>query len=446
MRITRLKNTIYILFLMLFLTGIFTGCTKTQINLRDEVFCVNIGSTISSNPKEYVRASQNVLKEMRVDVSRVDANVMGEYRANVKYKDTVKEFTIKVTDLTQPVITLKKENFYFEQGSIINLSDVVQKVEDISECKYGFSDDLRIADQNKKMQKTISFSDVGAYNCEVIAKDCFDNYSVLDFVINVVEAENLPDSDEEIVNYRKYMNRNKGVTITDINTFPIEGVYYGVGNTLEEGTNRPNLAYYTLKYGKYKVDFIQPDSQYIWLTFNESTEVGNTEAILDTLKEKNISAVFFITLSYAENNPELIKRMIAEGHVLGNYTSNFANVPELSTNSLTIELDTLYNYIYETYGYKMYLFRTPSGYYSEQSLALAQQLGYRTVFWSFAYADWDVNNQPETEWALQNALDKVHGGAIYLFSGSSSTNKEMLERFIDGVIEKNLKFAVYQNN
>ena len=138
--------------------------------------------------------------------------------------------------------------------------------------------------------------------------------------------------------------------------------------------------------------------------------------------------------------------MIDEGHVLGNYTDTGEEIRGLSVNSLTTRMDVLYNYVYETYGYEMYLFRAPSGYFSEQALALAGQLGYRTVFWSYAYADWDVNNQPEVSQALSNALNKAHGGAIYQLSGSSSTNRDMLGDFIDGIRSKGLEFAVYDKN
>jgi peptidoglycan-N-acetylmuramic acid deacetylase len=236
------------------------------------------------------------------------------------------------------------------------------------------------------------------------------------------------------------------VVIDDINTFDTNGVYYGVGNSYDSETGRPNLAFYELKYGQYKADFIQPDSSYVWLTFNEIYEYGNTAYILDVLKEKEVSAVFFVTMSYAQNNPDLVKRMIEEGHVIGSYTTNGVDVPNLSVNSLTSELDTLYNYVYETYGYEMYLFRTPSGYFSEQALAVAQNHGYRTVFWSFAYSDWNVNAQPEVDTALQNALAKVHGGAIYQLSASSTTNKMMLNDLIDGIRERDYEFAVYQKN
>lgn len=423
-----------------------SGCKVETVNFREEVFKVNIGAELSDAPGDYVRASKMVLADMTVDLSAVNTDVIGTYTAVLRVKDEEHKFKIEVADLEAPQITLKKDSFYFENGGSIRLDDVVDSISDVSSYTYGFSDNMTLADRKKTMQQVMTFSEIGSYNCEVIAKDAFDNYSVKAFKVEVVEEGKLPAEAEDGINYKKYMNSNKGVLVDDINKFSTEGVYYGVGNTVDADTNRPNLAYYELKYGKYKADFIQPESNYIWLTFNEIYEYGNTEKILDTLKEKNVKAVFFITQSYAEKNSELIKRMIDEGHVLGNYTASCANVPELSVNSLTTEIDMLYNYVYETYGYEMYLFRTPSGYFSEQAMALAQELGYRTVFWSFAYADWDVNNQPDMDTALQNALDRAHGGAIYQLSGSSSTNMEMLGDLIDGIIEKGFQFAVYQKN
>ena len=294
------------------------------------------------------------------------------------------------------------------------------------------------------MLETLTFEEIGNYTCEVIAKDAFGNISVEDFIIHITDKGEISQISQQNF-YGQFMNSNKGVSITDINSISNEGIYFGVGNSADSD-NRPNLAYYEIQYNKYRVDFIQPKSRYVWLTFNEILEYNNTGTILDILKEKDVSAVFFVTLEYAKKNPKLIKRMIDEGHVIGNYTANCVNVPELSVNSLTTELNLLYNYLYETYGYETYLFRTPSGYFSEQALALAQSLGYRTVFWSFAYADWDANNQPDVAASLENALNKVHPGEIFLLSGSSTTNKDMLSDLIDGVREKNLEFAIYQKN
>jgi peptidoglycan-N-acetylmuramic acid deacetylase len=423
-----------------------TGCKERYINLKKDDFKINIGEEVSTDLSDYVRANKKLLEKMTLDVSAVDVNRFGTYECSITYEDTVTYFDITVTDLEAPEVVLKKDSIYIENAGHLSLDDVIDKISDESEYTYGFSDDMTLADSKKTMLDTLQFATLGEYNCEIIAKDSFGNTAVKGFKVCIVEEGDKPVESGDGVDYSEYMNNNKGVVIDDINTFDTNGVYYGVGNSYDSETGRPNLAFYELKYGQYKADFIQPDSSYVWLTFNEIYEYGNTAYILDVLKEKEVSAVFFVTMSYAQNNPDLVKRMVEEGHVIGSYTTNGVAVPNLPVNSLTSELDTLYNYVYETYGYEMYLFRTPSGYFSEQALAVAQNHGYRTVFWSFAYSDWNVNAQPEVDTALENALAKVHGGAIYQLSASSTTNKMMLNDLIDGIRAKGYEFAVYQKN
>ncbi len=433
--------------LMLFLIPLMlTACGERYINLKKDSFMLNIGSEVSTDLSDYVRAGRTVLERMTLDVSSVDKDRYGTYRCSITYGDLTTYFDIVVTDTEAPEVILKKDVIYLENAGSLRLQDVVKNVNDVSEYTYGFSDDMTAPDGRKNMLEVLEFAGEGEYNREVIARDSYGNYSVTGFKVCVVKPEDMPVETGDGVDYTPFMNGNEGVVIEDVNSFDTTGIYYGVGSSYDKDTNRPNLAYYELKYGKYKVDFIQPESRYVWLTFNEIYEYGNTPDILDKLREKEVTAVFFITMSYAKNNPELVRRMIDEGHVIGSYTANGTDVPDLSVNSLTSELDTLYNYVYETYGYEMYLFRTPSGYFSEQVLAVAQNHGYRTVFWSFAYSDWNVDAQPEVDAALANALDKVHGGAIYQLSASSSANRMMLNDLIDGIREKGYEFAVYQKN
>ena len=314
------------------------GCKVETVNFREEVFKVNIGAELSDAPGDYVRASKMVLADMTVDLSAVNTDVIGTYTAVLRVKDEERKFKIEVADLEAPQITLKKDCFYFENGGSLRLEDVVDSISDVSSYSYGFSDNMTLADRKKTMQQVMTFNEIGSYNCEVIAKDASDNYSVKAFMVEVVEEGKLPAEAGDVINYKKYMNGNKGVLVDDINKFPAEGVYYGVGNTVDADTNRPNLAYYELKYGKYKADFIQPESNYVWLTFNEIYEYGNTESILDTLEEKNVKAVFFITQSYAEKNPELIKRMIDEGHIVGNHSSTHPSFPTISREKMAKEI------------------------------------------------------------------------------------------------------------
>jgi len=210
--------------------------------------------------------------------------------------------------------------------------------------------------------------------------------------------------------------------------------------------NRPTgLQWYINRYGKYTADFIQPESNYIYLTMDEGYEYGLTEGILDTLKEKNVKAVFFITLPYAKQNPELVQRMIDEGHVVGNHsvTHPSAGLSTLSVEQQINEVKEVNDYVLEHFGYQMYLFRFPTGAFSEQSLAIVQSQGYRSVFWSFAYKDWVVDEQPDVASSLANALNKVHGGAIYLLHAESTTNASMLADFIDGCRAKGFEFGYY---
>lgn len=422
------------------------GCSRRVITLIDEVMVVPQGSELSENIADYVRASKKMLEGMTIDLSRVNTEILGDYKVTVTYGKEEREFIVRVADTTAPVINLIKSDFYIENEGELKALDVIDSVEDFSKYSVGFSDSMTKADLDKRILDSLYFDKIGEQRVEIIARDIYDNISVKEVTVHVVTTEDMPGDADEYADYGEYMNHSKGVSTEDLTVYDDAGVYYGLGSKRDAATNRPNLAYYTNKYSKYAVDFIQPNSKYVWLTFNEASETGNTAKLLDTLKEKEVSAVFFVTLSYAQENPKLIKRMLDEGHVIGNYTATYAKVPDLSLNDLTSELTLLYNYLQDTYGYDMYLFRTPSGYFSERVLAAAQKYGMRTVFWSYSYIDWDSANQPEAATALTNALNSAHGGAIYSYSGSSSTNRDMMADFIDGIREKNLEFAVYQKN
>lgn len=169
----------------------------------------------------------------------------------------------------------------------------------------------------------------------------------------------------------------------------------------------------------------------LWLTFDEGYENGYTEKILDVLKEKNVRAVFFVTYDYAKSNPELIKRMISEGHTVGNHTMSHPSLPECSDAELQNELSELHKYIKEQFGYDMYVMRPPKGEFSERVLKCAKDLGYTTVLWSFAYYDWDTAKQPDPSDAFAKITEKTHPGEICLLHAVSKTNTEILGSVID---------------
>ena len=209
-------------------------------------------------------------------------------------------------------------------------------------------------------------------------------------------------------------------------------VAYGMG-VETDSQNRPLGAIQAQKqYGELGGLFIgESDKKRIWLTFDEGYENGKTADILDTLKEKNVRAVFFVTYDYCKRNPELVKRMIAEGHTVGNHTWSHPSLPECSPDELYSELSLLHEYVRDNFGYEMYVMRPPKGEFSERVLACAKELGYTTVLWSFAYPDWDVNNQPDPEQAFAKIAGKSHNGAVYLLHAVSETNASILGRVID---------------
>lgn len=218
---------------------------------------------------------------------------------------------------------------------------------------------------------------------------------------------------------------------------------WGQGTNFDE-KNRPKGALNAQNtYGVYDAVYIAEESPAIYLTIDEGYENGYTAKILDVLKEKNCPAVFFVTMDYVKQNPDLIHRMINEGHVVGNHsvTHPAAGLPSQSIDTQAEELMALHRYVKENFNYDMYLFRYPAGIHSDQSLALVQQLGYKSVFWSFAYRDWVTDDQPDPQAALQTVTNRLHPGAIYLLHAVSSTNTQIMGDFIDSARTQGYTFA-----
>lgn len=206
---------------------------------------------------------------------------------------------------------------------------------------------------------------------------------------------------------------------------------YGQGK-ITDSLNRPAGAVdFSSSYGKYDSYALSEDRNYIILTFDQGYENGYTSSILDTLKEKNVHAIFFLTGDYAEKETSLVRRMISEGHVLGNHGMTHACFPSLSESELKDEVLSLHELVSKKYNYEMQYLRPPCGEYSETSLKRCSELGYKTVMWSFAYVDWDPSDQPDPETALKNAVSHAHGGAIYLLHSVSETNSIILGDLID---------------
>ena len=189
------------------------------------------------------------------------------------------------------------------------------------------------------------------------------------------------------------------------------------------------------------------DYKTIYLTFDEGYENGYTSAILDTLKKKNVRAVFFVTLPYVKENPQLVQRMIREGHVVGSHSSAHPSdgMQSLGLNGAKSDLEQVQNEVRNRFGYEMTLFRFPAGIYSEQMLALCKSMGLRSVFWSFAHADWDPASQPARASSLQKLKERLHPGAVYLLHAVSATNTAILGDFIDYAQSQGYYFQLITN-
>lgn len=170
----------------------------------------------------------------------------------------------------------------------------------------------------------------------------------------------------------------------------------------------------------------------LYLTFDAGYENGCTEKILDVLKKHEIPAAFFLVGNYMEKNADLVRRMVDEGHIVGNHTMHHYDMSKLTDKTaFSKELTDLENLFRETTGKELpKYYRPPQGIYSEENLKMAQELGYKTVFWSLAYVDWNNDAQPTTQQAFDKLLPRTHNGAVILLHSTSATNAEILDELL----------------
>jgi peptidoglycan-N-acetylmuramic acid deacetylase len=214
-----------------------------------------------------------------------------------------------------------------------------------------------------------------------------------------------------------------------------EAITYGPGPA-KKGEQPPYAPEAQKEYGKYDVHFIEDDKNTIYLTFDcgydyfqEGASV--TGMILDVLKEKGVKAIFFVTGDFVRDNPEMVQRILDEGHALGNHSSEHRAMPGLTIREMEEQILTLHEIVEKDFGYTMKFFRPPDGAFSLRSLAVTRNAGYETVHWSFAYGDYDPANQPDPAQAKEKILASHHDGAIYLLHALSTTNAQILGDVID---------------
>lgn len=185
---------------------------------------------------------------------------------------------------------------------------------------------------------------------------------------------------------------------------------------------------------------LQNDAYYIgdtaqktlYLTFDAGYENGYTATILDTLKKHQVPATFFVVGHYIESAPDLVRRMVSEGHLVGNHTDHHYDMSKIGNfEAFSQEIAALEQKYEAVVGKPMpKLYRPPQGKYNEQNLQFAKQLGYHTFFWSLAYVDWYVDDQPTAEQAFAKLIPRVHNGAILLLHSTSATNAQILDELL----------------
>ncbi len=197
------------------------------------------------------------------------------------------------------------------------------------------------------------------------------------------------------------------------------------------------------QYDAYYVDRIcaEKGEKVMYLTFDCGYENGYTDQMLDVLKKHDAKGCFFVTMTYIRDNPDIVKRMKEEGHQVGNHTVHHPCMPEKSVEEQKSELKECSDFMRNETGYEMDMyFRPPSGEYSEQVLQLAKDMGYKTIFWSMAYLDYDVNNQPGTDYVIDHFAKYYHPGAIPLIHNVSSSNAQALDTVLTNLEKEGYEF------
>ncbi len=201
-------------------------------------------------------------------------------------------------------------------------------------------------------------------------------------------------------------------------------------------------------YNSFYVDRKYKDSQEkaVYLTFDAGYENGNVSKTLDILKNEKVQGNFFILENLLLKHPDLVNRMVDDGHLVGNHTANHKNICKLSFDELKEEIEILELNFKEKTGREMpKFFRPPEGRFSLESLGNIEKLGYKTVFWSFAYADWDNNNQMPPDKAFEKVMSNIHNGAIILLHPTSETNVKILPLIISELKSQGYEFKTLEN-
>lgn len=258
-------------------------------------------------------------------------------------------------------------------------------------------------------------------------------------LVDTNDYDDTPVMEENIFGDYNDISNPEDISIFSNNQEELNWYYVGKGkDNIAEGP-------------KESIDFLKDCNAYflgdtsnkvIYLTFDEGYENGNTGAILDTLKEVNVPAAFFVVKPYIDKEPELIKRMADEGHIVGNHSVHHPSMAQIHDKAkFEAELTGVEDAYKELTGQDMpKFFRPPMGKYSKESLEMTKELGYKTIFWSFAYKDWLINDQPSESFALKKIPSGAHPGCIMLLHAVSNTNTKVLKQVLTDLKNSGYEF------
>jgi len=228
----------------------------------------------------------------------------------------------------------------------------------------------------------------------------------------------------------------------DVDAVSNSVIHWGFKKAKDEIPPEAGKAYDTIlaKYDAfYKAD---PNKKVVYLTFDNGYENGYTEKILDVLKKEKVPATFFVTGHYLNSAPELVKRMVAEGHIVGNHSWSHPDFTQKSDAEIKEELDRVKQKTRELTGQKEMVFmRPPRGIFSERTLKVARDAGYIHVFWSLAFVDWNVHKQQGWEYSYNEIMKQIHPGAVILLHTVSKDNADALEKVIQDLKQRGYTFA-----
>lgn len=257
---------------------------------------------------------------------------------------------------------------------------------------------------------------------------------------SVFTVNNLNNKNQPTKKHSDKRNEKKNINVNSYDNYnnKLYEFYFKKNNEHKPADTEPNFKEMLSKYnGAYLGD---TSKKVVYLTFDEGYENGYTGKILDVLKKNKVKAAFFVTGHYIDSAKDLVKRMQREGHIIGNHTDKHPTMPLISVDRMKQEIDKLADKYAEVTGEDMVYFRPPKGAFSERSLKLTSDLGYKTIFWSYAYADWDTSKHLSEDTIFKKYMDNLHNGEIILMHAVSKENANVLDRIIKATKQKGYEF------